>query len=268
MKIDIISIDGKESGKIDLPKQFEEEFRPDIIRRAVWAVQSTRRQPYGAFSEAGKRPSAKLSKKRKDYKGSYGHGISRVPRKIMSRRGTRMNWIAAFAPGTVGGRKAHPPKAEKIWMQKINKKERRKAIRSALSASLNHNLVVERGHLAPKNYPFIIESNAENISRTKDFVKMMNSLELKNEIERVAERKVRAGKGKMRNRKYRTKKGPIIVVSQKCPLLNASKNIPGIESVEVRKLNAELLAPGAKAGRLALFTEKAIQEIAKSNLFR
>ena len=70
--------------------------------------------------------SAKLSKRRRAYRGSYGFGISRTPRKILSKRGRRLGWVGAVAPNTVGGRRTHPPKAEKIWREEINTKERRK----------------------------------------------------------------------------------------------------------------------------------------------
>ena len=158
MKLSIIDKTNAQKGKKELPAQFNEAVRPDIILRAVLSIQSNKRQKYGAFSEAGKRPSAKLSRRRRDYRGSYGIGISRVPRKILSRRGTRMNWAGAFAPGMVGGRRAHPPKADKEWSQKINKKERRKAIRSAMSATMNKELISLRGQLMPENYQFIIDN--------------------------------------------------------------------------------------------------------------
>ncbi len=113
MKIPILNISKEEIGKQEMPVQFEEEIRLDLIKRAVIAIKNNERQAYGADPMAGKRASAKLSRRRHVYKTSYGIGISRVPRKIMSSRGTRMNWVGAFAPGTVGGRKAHPPKAGK-----------------------------------------------------------------------------------------------------------------------------------------------------------
>src|SRR3989338_11129595 len=144
MKLKVISPEGKEDGSVTLPTQFSEEVRSDLIKRAVLAIQSHNRQPYGASPEAGKRASAKLSRRRRNYRGSYGLGISRVPRKIFSRRGTRMNWQGAFAPGTVGGRRAHPPKAEKIWWQNINKKERKMAIRSAMAATINKEAVTKK----------------------------------------------------------------------------------------------------------------------------
>ena len=141
MKVNVMDISNAKVGELNLPAQFKEEFRPDIIHRAVLALQSNAMQPYGAAPEAGKRVSAKLSRRRRKFKTSYGIGISRVPRKILSRRGMRMTWVAAFAPGTVGGRRAHPPKSAKNWELKINKKERKKAIRSALAATASKDYI-------------------------------------------------------------------------------------------------------------------------------
>ncbi len=267
MKLPLLNMAKTELGKKELPAQFSEEIRPDIIKKAVLVIQSNRRQPYGADPEAGKRASAELSRRRKNYRGSYGYGISRVPRKILSRRGTRFNWVGAFAPGTVGGRRAHPPKAEKIWEKKINIKEKRKAIRSALAATLYPEIVSKRGHKVPEGYPFIIEGSFEGLSKTKEVIGALEKLGFSDELKRTEERKIRAGKGKARGRKYVTKKGLLIVVSDKCSLLKAAKNIPGIDVVKADKLNAEHLAPGTYPGRLALFTEKALDEIEKKGLF-
>lgn len=268
MKIDILDSSKNKTGEIKLPLQFEEEFRPDLIQRAVLAIQSRKRQAYAASPEAGKRASAKLSRRRKDYRGSYGIGISRVPRKIMTRRGTRMNWVGAFAPGTVGGRKAHPPKSEKEWYKKINDKERIKAIRSAISATISKEIVMERGHLIPNSYPFALDNKFEEISKTKNIIAAFKALGLEKELARVEEKKIRAGKGKSRGRKYKKKKGPLIIVSKTDKLSAAAANIPGIDVVEVKSLNAELLAPGAKAGRLTLWTSAAINILEKENLFK
>ena len=111
MKLDILDISKKKTGEINLPIQFNEDVRTDLVSRAFLALRSNNRKPYGAKTEAGKRSSSIISKRRHQYRGSYGFGISRTPRKILSRRGTRMNWVGAFAPNTVGGRRAHPPKA-------------------------------------------------------------------------------------------------------------------------------------------------------------
>lgn len=267
MKIKIISIAKVDKGTKELPRQFNEEIRPNLIKRAVEVIQSHNIQPYGASPEAGKRSSSILSKRRRAYRGMYGHGISRIPRKIMSRSGERFNWTGAFAPGTVGGRKAHPPKATKVLYKKINKKERRKAIRSAISATIVKEIVEKRGHKVPKTYPFIIEDKIESLDKTKKVKETLERLEFKDELKRTEERKIRAGKGKLRGRKYKRKKGLLIVVSKDCKLVKSGKNIPGVDIVEVNRLNADLLAPGASVGRMTLFTNSAIERLAKEKLF-
>ena len=118
--MNVLDLNGKNLKQIDVPEQFEGEYNQDLIKRAVMAIQSNKRQPYGAKPRAGKRYSSKLSRRRRQYKGSYGHGMSRVPRKVMWRRGMQFGYVGAHAPGTVGGRRAHPPKAEKRWNKKIN----------------------------------------------------------------------------------------------------------------------------------------------------
>ncbi len=254
-------------GDIKAPRQFNEEYHPDLIKRAVLSIRANKRQRYGADLLAGKKTSAKLSKRRREYKTSYGHGMNRTPRKVMWRRGRQFGFEGAFAPGTVGGRKAHPPKAEKIWKLKINNKERRKAIRSALAATLNKSLVELRNHITPKTFPIILHGDVELLNKTKDVKKAFEGLGLKDEIKRVEERRSRAGKGKMRGRRKTSKKGPLIVVSENCPLLKSAKNIEGVDVAIVDKLNAELLAPGSVAGRLTLYSKKAIERLEKENLF-
>ena len=266
MKADIFTVDGKKSRSMDLPMQCTEEYRPDMIHRAFLAYQSHNRQPYGAFHKAGTRQSAKLSRRRRQYKTSYGHGISRVPRKALWHRGRQFGWVGAFAPGMVGGRRAHPPKSKKIFAQKINKKERRKALRSALAATFNEQLVRQRGHKI-EFLPSIVESNIESIQKTKEVEQMLQNLKLNNELERASTVKVRAGKGKMRNRKYKFRKGPLFVVSKQCPLQKAAENILGVETCIINDLNINLLAPGGHPGRLTIYSEDAIKRLAEERLF-
>ena len=267
MEIDVLSVTNEKKGKKKLPVQFSEDIRPDIVKRAVLAVQSHNRQSYGAKPDAGMRASAELSRRRRKYRGSYGHGISRVQRKIMSRAGTRLNWVGAVVPGTVGGRRAHAPKSEKIWWQKINKKERKTAIRSAIAATVDKELVSKRGHKVPDSYPFILDSKIESLDKTKEFSGIMDKIGLTDEMKRASVKKIRAGKGKIRGRKYTKKKGPLVVVSKDCKLMKAASNAAGFDIVEVNKLNAELLAPGASIGRLTLWSEAAIDRLEKERLF-
>ena len=267
MKLEILDSAKNKVGELSLPIQFNEEVRPDLIKRAVLSIQSHKRQPYSPTATAGKRSSAKLSRRRKNYRGSYGFGISRVPRKILTRRGTRVNWVGAFAPGMVGGRRSHPPKAEKIWDLKINDTERKKAVRSAIAATMIKEIVADRGHNVPNNYPFIIDDKFEAMDKSKNVISALNNLGLEKELDRVSERSVRAGKGKMRGRKYKTKTGPLIVISKNDKLCSAVSNIPGVDVVEVKSLNAELLAPGTVPGRLTLWTSAAITKLEKESLF-
>ena len=267
MKLKILDKDAKETGSVSLPSQFNEPVRLDLIKRAVLAIQANNRQPYGTSPEAGKRASAYVSKRRRAYKTTYGIGQSRTPRKILSRSGTRMNWVGAFAPQTVGGRRAHPPKASKIWSQKINLVERRKAIRCALSATVLPDFVKLRGHIVPDSYPFVLSDDFNNISKTAELKKALANLGFLSELNRANVKSVRAGKGKVRGRKYKTKKSVLFVVSGDSELFKSAANLLGCDVALVSDLNAELLAPGAVPGRLTLFTKSAIEKLDKDSLF-
>jgi large subunit ribosomal protein L4e len=267
MKINVFAKDAKATGSVELPAQFKETVRPDLIKRAVLVLQANARQPYGSFTEAGKRSSAYVSKRRHAYKSTYGIGQSRTPRKVMSYRGSRFNWKGAFAPQTVGGRRSHPPKASKQWDLKINDQERLKAIRSALAATLDKTLVVARGHKLPTTYPVALASDIESMVRTADVLALLEALGFQDDLDRASERKIRPGRGDRRGRKYRQKTSILLVTSGECALSKAARNIPGVDVVVVSALNAELLAPGATPGRLTLFTESALKRLATEKLF-
>lgn len=267
MKAKTFSTKGEKGKEISLPKQFSEEVRPDLIKRAVLIIQASKRQRYGADPRAGLEYSADLSRRRRDYRGSYGRGISRIPRKVMVRRGTQFIYEGAVVSGTKGGRRAHPPKAERKYEQKINKKEKQKAIRSAIAASLDKNYLKQKGFSVLENIPLVIEK-LEKISKTKEFKDLLIKLNLKPEVERAEKKKIRAGKGTMRGRKYKTPKGPLVVVSDNnSNIYKASRNLPGFDVVNVDSLNTKLLAPGAKPGRLVIWSLDAITRLEKENLF-
>ena len=256
---------GEKGKEIDLPRHFSEEIRPDLIKRAVLAIQANKRQQYGGDVRAGMDYSATLSRRRKDYRGGYNAGRSRIPRKVMLRRGTQFIYTGAVISGTVGGRRAHPPKAEIIWEQKINKNERRKAIRSAIAATNIKELIDKRGHKT-KEIPIII-NKLEDLKKTKELKDLLIKLGLDKELERSAKKKIRAGKGKTRGRKYRSAKGPLIVLEKNTLLQKAASNIPGVEVCIVDSLNAELLAPGTEPGRLTIWSTGALEKLNKENLY-
>ncbi len=264
MKVNVYDLNGNVVKEIELPQQFQEQVRKDLIRRVFLAIQSHRRVPYGPNPQAGF-DVAWTSKRRRDYKSSYNRGISRIPRKVLVRRGSQFIWVGAKVPQAVGGRRAHPPKVQKKYYELVNKKERRKAIRSAIAATLIDYFVQKRGH---KGKSYVVVKEVEDLKKTKEFVELLKKLNLEEELERIEYKKVRAGKGKMRNRPYRTKKGPLVVVSSnESPLVKAARNVQGVDVVEVRNLNVELLAPGGEPGRLTIWSEKAIEELKEKGLF-
>ncbi|AAR39000.1 NEQ146 [Nanoarchaeum equitans Kin4-M] len=267
MEVPLYNLQASQVGNIELPPQFNEKIRFDVIKRAFLAIQSHKRQPYGASPIAGKQHSAWTSKRRRSWRTSYGRGISRVSRAILRRHGALFYWVARNIAQAVKGKKAHPPKAEKDWYEKINKKERRLAIRSALAATKELDLVKARGHIIDKPVPIVVDG-LEQLRKTKEIQQLLLKLGLEKELERVYEIKRRAGKGKRRGRAYIERKGPLIVVNDyNEQLFKAVDNIPGLDIEEVPNLNVELLAPGAKPGRLLIISKDALETLRERKLF-
>lgn len=253
MKVNIYSLKGKVTKKIELPSTFGKPIRPDLIKRAVIAAQSARLQPYGSDRLSGKRTSA--------YSWGAGRGVSRVPRVKGSRH--HASGKAAFVPQAVGGRRAHPPKVEKKIKKKINVKERKKAIASAIAATAVKDLVEKRGHRIEKvkELPIVVSDDLEKVKKTKDAKEIFIKLGVWEDILRAKVRKIRAGKGTKRGRKYRRKKSMLIVVSEDRGIKMAAKNHNGVDVVKASNLGVEDLAPGTHYGRLTLYTKSAIEKI-------
>lgn len=248
----VFSLQGKPVGKIALPPVFETPIRPDVIKRAVLAIQSARLQPQGRDPMAGKRTSAESR--------GVDLGIARIPR--IKGPGAR----AALAPGTVGGRAAHPPTSEKKIVKRIPRKEKRLALFSAIAATGHKEIVASRGHAVEDvpSIPLVVVDDLAKLKKTREVEEALISLGLLSDIYRVREsRKVRAGKGKMRGRKMKQAVGPLIVVAENSEIIKAAENIPGLDVVAVRDLNAEVLAPGAHPGRLAVWTVGAIKKLSE-----
>ncbi len=166
---------------------------------------------------------------------------------------------AAKVPQAVKGRRCHPPKPQKKWDEKINRKEMRKALKSAIAATANPEIVRERNHIFEGELPKVVVDDFENVSRTKDVVSALKAIGVYADVEKAANSKrVRAGKGKMRGRRYKTKKSLLIVVGNLSPVMTAARNLPGVDVVLAKDLNVELLAPGTHAGRLTVWTKSAL----------
>jgi len=268
IKAQVYSVAGEKISEIELQVQFSEPVRTDLISRVVIAIQSHDHQPYGADPMAGAKQGKAWPKRRHKYGGTYGKGVSRVARKAMMHRGSQFHWVGALGAQTVKGVKAFPPEVGKIFAEKINVKEKKKATRSAIAATANRELVAAKHNVeGAKSIPFIVEDKFEDMKKSKDVLAVLEKLGLAKELERTAEKKVRAGKGKARARKYKTKVGPLIIVSKACALQNAAKNIAGIEVVQIKHLNAAQLAPGAIPSRLTIWTHAALNLMQKERLF-
>lgn len=249
LQVHLYDLSGKAVGTVELPPVFASEVRVDLIRKAVTAFAANRRQPYGAAPRAGMRHSVRWSGK--------GQGVSRVPR-------IRGTMIGAQAPGTVGGRAAFPPVVERRWAKKVNKKERRKARDAALAALHDADVVRARGHRFAANVttPVVVEDALEKIESVSGAVKLLESIGMYEDVERAkAGRSIRAGRGKMRGRRYRTPRGPLVVVQDVQTVRLGFHNLPGVEVVAPAGLNAEVLAPGGDPGRLTIFSASALEAL-------
>jgi large subunit ribosomal protein L4e len=245
MKAQIRTLDGGSAGEIDLPAVFSEFYRPDLIKNAVLALQSERYQPHGTDPYAGMRTSA--------VSWGSGRGVAQVPR---LKNGSRV----ARIPQSVGGRVAHPPKTAKNLVRKMNKQEKRRAIRSAIAATINGELVAARGHRFEGEIPVVFDDAFEGLTKTSDVVDALRAAGVYADVERSADsRKVRAGRGKMRGRRYKQRKS-LLIVTGETPL-KAASNLAGVDAVSVGELNAELLAPGTQAGRLTVWTAGALKRL-------
>ncbi|WP_136589349.1 50S ribosomal protein L4 [Salinigranum halophilum] len=246
MNATVRDLNGDDAGEVDLPDVFDTPFRPDLIQRAVVSAQANRKQAYGADPFAGMRTPAESM-------GS-GRGMAHVPRE---------NGQGRRVPQTVGGRKAHPPKAEKDQGKRINDKERQLAVRSAIAATADVDLVRERGHQFDDDVelPLVVSDEFEDLVKTKEVVSFLEAVGLDADIERADERKVRAGRGKTRGRKY-TRPTSILFVTSEEPS-KAARNLAGVDVATAANVSAEDLAPGTHAGRLTVWTESALAEVAE-----
>ncbi|ELZ17159.1 50S ribosomal protein L4P [Haloterrigena salina JCM 13891] len=248
MEATVRDLDGAEAGSVELPAVFETNYRPDLIARAVRVAQANRKQDYGADEFAGLRTPAESF-------GS-GRGMAHVPRQ--EGRGRRV-------PQTVKGRKAHPPKAEKDQSESINTKAKKLAVRSAIAATTDAELVAERGHEfdGDLELPVVVDDEFEDLQKTREVVDFLEATGLADDIERADEgRSVRSGQGKARGRKYKTPTSILFVTSSETGPSRAARNLAGADVTTSAEVNAEDLAPGAQPGRLTVWTESALEEVA------
>lgn len=157
-----------------------------------------------------------------------------------------------------------PTKTWRKWHRKINLNQKRFALASAIAASSIPSVVTARGHRINevREVPLVISNEASSIIKTKDAVALFTAMGLEDELIRCKEsKKLRAGHGKWRNRRWRRRVGPIVVYDKTAGIHKAVRNLPGVESVNVDNLSLLQMAPGGHLGRLVVWTQGAFERL-------
>jgi len=191
-----------------------------------------------------------------------GRAVARIPR--VPGGGTHRAGQAAFGNMCRGGGMFAPTKIWRKWHRRINVTLKRHALASALAASTLPPLVMARGHRIGEvsEFPLVISSDAEKISKTKDAFKLLSSLGCDEELDKIsASRKARGGVAKLRNRKYTMRRGPLVIYDKDDGLVRAFRNIPGVDTACVDRMNLLKLAPGGSFGRFVIWTESAFKKL-------
>jgi large subunit ribosomal protein L4e len=260
MKAKILDINGKEKGSIELPKFFSEKIREDIVAKVLESKKI--KQPYSPGPLSGNKHVASgiFSHRRKVWKSDRGQGASRIPRKIFSRKGSQFSKEGATIPSTRGGRRAHPPKIlHQLSRKKINKSEMKIALKSALSATANEQMIRKKystlGNGKINSVPFVVEAKLLSL-KTKDFIKSIGQIVGENLANVSLKKKsVRSGIGKLRGRRYKRNAGMLIVIGKK-EKINANV----VDVARVEHLGVLDLARGG-LGRVVIYSEDAIKEL-------
>ncbi|XP_057616220.1 60S ribosomal protein L4-like [Chionomys nivalis] len=253
--ISVYSEKGESSGKnVTLPAVFKALIRPDIVNFVHTNLRKNNRQPYAVSELAGHQTSAE----------SWGTGraVARIPR--VRGGGTHHSGQDAFGNMCRGGRMFAPTKTWHRWHRPVNTTQKRYAICSALAASALPALVMSKGHCIEEvpELPLVVEDKVEGYKKTKEAVQLLKKVKGWNDIKKVyASQRMRAGKGKMRNRRCIQRRGPCIIYNEDNGITKAFRNIPGITLLNVSKLNILKLAPGGHVGRFCIWTESAFRKL-------
>jgi len=237
-----------------LPAVFRAPVRPDIVNTIHNEVAKNKRQPYCVSEPAGHQTSAE----------SWGTGraVARIPR--VRGGGTHRSGQAAFGNMCRGGRMFAPTKTWRRWHRKVNVAQKRFAICSAIAATGVPSLVMAKGHQIQgiPEVPLVVADSVQGIAKTKDAVAFLRRNKAWADVAKVyASRRMRAGKGKLRNRRYVQKLGPLVIYDQDQGVTKAFRNIPGVDCIQVDNLNLLKLAPGGHVGRFCIWTEAAFKKL-------
>lgn len=240
--------------QIKMPAVYRAPIRPDIVNFVHDQIRRNHRQAYAVSKEAGHQTSAE----------SWGTGraVARIPR--VRGGGTHRSGQAAYGNMCRGGRMFAPTKIYRRWHRRVNLPMRRYAICSAIAASGVPALVMARGHVINEisEVPLVVADKVEGLKRTKEAVAFLKEIKAWADIEKVYNSKrIRAGKGKARNRRYRKKKGPLVIYNQDNGIIKAFRNIPGIDFLQIDRLSLLKFAPGGHLGRFCIWTESAFKKL-------
>jgi large subunit ribosomal protein L4e len=257
MKITTYTTTGTKEGEIELPLIFSTPFRRELIHKAWTNITSHKFQPQGRHPSAGQDVVADSNDP------PTGQGVSRVAR-AKGGGGGRQGQGAEVA-STRGGRQAHPPIVAKVIYKKLNKKENKLALCSAIAATASKELVELRGHKIQgiETFPIIVSDDIESISKANDILKILDSLKLIQDVTRLETRKSRSGQSRLRGRSKKVGKSVLFVTKDASNLSKAIGSLPGVEVRKVTDLSILDLAPGAHPIRLTVYSKSAIEEIAK-----
>jgi large subunit ribosomal protein L4e len=160
-----------------------------------------------------------------------------------------------------------PLKTWRRWHRKVNLKQKRHAVASALAASAIAPLVFARGHKVANvpSLPLVVNDKVEGIEKTKDALAFFKKIGAIDDIHRVSDSKaIRPGKGKLRNKRLKVRRGPLVIYSnENVNLLRAVRNIQGVDICNVNRLNLKQLAPGGHLGRFIIWTQSAFSALNK-----
>jgi large subunit ribosomal protein L4e len=246
---------GKKVGTVKWAGVLDVPVRPDVVHHVHRDVSKNSRQPYAVSAAAGHQTSAE----------SWGTGraVARIPR--VPGGGTHRAGQGAFGNMCRGGRMFAPTKVYRRWHRKVNINQKRYAVVSALAASASAPLVLARGHRIEEisEIPLVISNDSiVSLEKTAQAVKLLKVIKAYADVEKVKDsKKIRAGKGKGRNRRYVQRRGPLVVYDEKTSLVRAFRNLPGVDVLSVNRLNILRLAPGGHLGRFIIWTQAAFQKL-------
>uniref|UniRef100_A0A2M3YX80 Putative 60s ribosomal protein l4 n=1 Tax=Anopheles braziliensis TaxID=58242 RepID=A0A2M3YX80_9DIPT len=239
---------------ISLPVLFKAPIRPDVVSEVSQLMRRNKRQPYAVSEAAGHQTSAE----------SWGTGraVARIPR--VRGGGTHRSGQGAYGNMCRGGRMFAPTKTWRRWHRKINVNLKRYALVSALAATGVPALVQSRGHVIDgiAELPLVVSDDIQKFQKTKQAVKFLRRSKVWADVQKVYNsQRLRAGRGKMRNRRRIQRRGPLVIYAKDEGLRKAFRNIPGVDTMNVFKLNLLKLAPGGHVGRLCVWTESAFAKL-------